>query len=232
MGARIKISEVVPNWRDPVGINIREDKNGEFFDIKINANEPVDYEVVDLRSDLRHLLLIERSSNGSKNKFLCGHDERHWFVCAVPGRSVSNVVKAMESLQPADVRLEVMRKIKRAKNRLTRRNEAFVRQGEWFFVPVELPPFNENLILKNEPISRGNGSKPHFCEEVYRDGGSERINARAIQPIAEKKPESAEMGLASDARKRCCLRARKGAPSRPQNDCFARLASRFNEHGK
>lgn len=171
MGARIKISEVVPGWRNLVGIDIGTDKNGEFFDIKINANEPVDYEVVNLRPDLRHLLLIERSSNGSKNKFLCGHDERHWFVCAVPGRSISNVVKAMESLQPADVRLEAGRKIKRAKNRLARRNEAFVRQGEWFFVPVDLPPFNENLIFKNEPISRGRGSKPHFCEEVYREGG-------------------------------------------------------------
>jgi hypothetical protein len=27
------------------------------------------------------------------------------------------------------------------------------------------------LIFKNEPISRGRGSKPHVCEEIFRDGG-------------------------------------------------------------
>jgi hypothetical protein len=32
---------------------------------------------------MRHLLLMARS--WTKDKFLCGHDERHWFVCAVPG---------------------------------------------------------------------------------------------------------------------------------------------------
>lgn len=169
MGARIKISEVVPNWRNPIGINIRTDKNGEFFDIKMNAAEPVDYEVVDLRPDLRHLLLIERRET-SKNKFLCGHDERHWFVCAVPGNNVSNVETAMEALQPADVRSQINRKLKRRKNRFTRRNEVFVRQGEWFFVPVEGLKVNPHLIFRNEPINRGRGQS-HFCEEVYRDGG-------------------------------------------------------------
>jgi len=42
-------------------------------------------------------------------KFLCGHDERHWFVAAVPGRGVSNVRTAMEALKPAAVRLESAR---------------------------------------------------------------------------------------------------------------------------
>ena len=169
MGARIKISEVVPNWRNPIGINIRADKNGEFFDIKMNAAEPVDYEVIDLRPDLRHLLLIERRET-SKNKFLCGHDERHWFVCAVPGNNVSNVETAMEALQPVDVRSQINRKLRRRKNRFTRRNEVFVRQGEWFFVPVEGLKVNPHLIFRNEPINRGRGQS-HFCEEVYRDGG-------------------------------------------------------------
>jgi hypothetical protein len=27
------------------------------------------------------------------------------------------------------------------------------------------------LILRNEPLSRGNGSKPHWAEECYRSGG-------------------------------------------------------------
>jgi hypothetical protein len=30
---------------------------------------------------------------------------------------------------------------------------------------------DERLVLHNEPISRGNGSKPHIVECCYRDGG-------------------------------------------------------------
>jgi hypothetical protein len=107
----------------------------------------------------------------AKQKFLCGHDERHWFVCAVPGPSVSSVKAAMEALQPPEVRSAVHRRVKRAKNRLRRKNSAFVRQGEWFFVPVPELTVNEKFILKNEPISRGNGSKAHMCQYLYRSGG-------------------------------------------------------------
>ena len=51
-----------------------------------------------------------------------------------------------------------------------RRNAAFIRQGEWFFVPVSLGA-DSLLILKNEPLSRGHGGKPHWAEECYRSGG-------------------------------------------------------------
>src|SRR5262245_33593150 len=104
LGARVKITEIaVPNRRLPAGIDIGEDRKGEFFDIKIAADDDVSYEVIDLRKNMRHLLLLGRRED-RKEKFLCGHDERHWFVCAVPGRSVTNVVNAMEALQPAFVR--------------------------------------------------------------------------------------------------------------------------------
>ena len=170
MGARVRISE--ETRRNRAGIDIREDMEGEFFDIRIGENEKVEYEVVDLQAKMRHLLLLARREN-RKEKFLCGHDERHWFVCAVPGNGINNVVSAMEALQPLSVRWQARHKVKRAKNRFARRNEAFVRQGEWFFVPVDQLKVKETLIFRNEPISRGNGSKPHFCEEVYRDGGVE-----------------------------------------------------------
>lgn len=175
IGARVKLETIpAPTWRARPGINIGHDNLGEFFDIKIASGDEVDYEVVNLQKDLRHLLLMARRDNGSKEKFLCGHDERHWFVCAVPGKSVTNVENAMEALQPAFVRQQVFRKVRRNKNRFERRNEAFVRQGEWFFVPSpELVVKTDflNQIHKNEPISRGNGSKAHVCEEVYRSRG-------------------------------------------------------------
>ena len=173
IGARVKFSEIVPSWRGFAGIDIAEDKDGEFFDFRMDADEDVVYQVVDLKPEMRHLLLLARRDD-EKQKFLCGHDERHWFVCAVPGRSVSGVVTAMEALQPLAVQTQVSKKLKRSKNRFSRKNEAFMRQGEWFFIPV--PDFFvdegfTNQIHKNEPITRGRGSKPHICEEVYRSNG-------------------------------------------------------------
>ena len=170
MGARVRVRAVL-SPRERAGVDIRFDDRGEFFDIAINQLAPAEYQVIDIRPEARHLLLMARTDNG-KQKFLCGHDERHWFVCAVPGASVSNVRGAMEALQPPLVRWSVRRRVKRVKNRLRRRNAAFVRQGEWFFVPASHLITNEKLILKNEPISRGNGGKPHLCQFMYRTGGS------------------------------------------------------------
>lgn len=176
IGARVKTYVIPePTWRHRPGIDIGSDRTGEFFDIKIALKDDIEYEVIDVRKDLRHLLMLGRRED-RKEKFLCGHDERHWFVCAVPGRSVTNVVNAMEALQPAFVQTRIERRIDRMKNRFDRRNRAYVRQGEWFFVPfpdLELQSNFVNQIRKNEPISRGNGSKPHVCEQVYRTRGEQ-----------------------------------------------------------
>jgi hypothetical protein len=173
MGARVQVREVeeIPRRsRRAPGIDVGADDFGEFFDIRLARGESVEYEVVDLRPDLRHLLLLGRRG-GQKEKYLCGHDERHWFVCAVPGASVSGVASALEALQPPLVRWAVRRDVRRQKNRFRRRNEAFVRQGEWFFVPEPNLSVPEWLVLRNEPLSRGAGSKPHTCQFAYRFGG-------------------------------------------------------------
>lgn len=170
MGARVKVRPVTRPREQP-GVDIRIDNRGEYFDIGVARVDPAEYQVIDVRPEARHLLLMARTNEG-KQKFLCGHDERHWFVCAVPGASVSNVKAAMEALQPQEVRTSVQRRVKRIKNRLRRRNKAFVRQGEWFFIPAPNLTVNEKLILKNEPLSRGWGSKPHLCQYLYRDGGT------------------------------------------------------------
>jgi hypothetical protein len=93
----------------------------------------VDLEVVDLARIERHLLLLARDGE-EKSKFLCGHDERHWFVAAVP-ESVSGVsgVQAKAALQPELVREAIERM--RPKDAFRRRNAAYVRQGEWFLRP-------------------------------------------------------------------------------------------------
>jgi hypothetical protein len=186
MGARVKIHGNI-NHRDRGGIDIRYDMHGEYFDIAVAPNDKVEYEVVDIRPGVRHLLLMTRRDD-RKQKFLCGHDERHWFACAVPGDSVTNVVKAMEALQPTEVRWNVSRRVKRAKNRLRRRNKAFVRQGEWFFIPAPELVVNPKLVLRNEPISRGAGSKPHMCQFLYRTGG-EPVWVCGIRPQGLKETE-------------------------------------------
>jgi hypothetical protein len=180
LGARATIRPLVQNrWRPAVGpvvIDIGHDRRGEYFDIQ--ATSDADVAVIDVRPRDRHLLLMVRQAAESasdpdhKDKFLCGHDERHWFVAGIPETApVSDVVTAMESLKPVLVRnLERGKKGKR-KKRLRRKTDTFIRQGEWFFVPATDVRVKEKLVLGNEPISRGRG-KPHMCEFLYRDGGT------------------------------------------------------------
>lgn len=171
IGARADVhADLTRNARTGVSIDIGRDADGEFFDIAIGRDAPDELTVIDAQPRLRHLLLMSRQDN-DKHKFLCGHDERHWFVAAVPERAaVSNVKTAFEALKPQAVRFELNRKRVKPKNRNRRRNEAFLRQGEWFFVPVGEQNLPEMLVLRNEPLRRGAG-KPHFCEELVRIGG-------------------------------------------------------------
>lgn len=159
-----------------VVIDIGKDRAGEFFDIQAATDAVV--EVLDVQRDDRHLLLMVRQTTGQagepeiKSKFLCGHDERHWFVAAIPETAgASSVVTAKEALKPLQVRnLERGQKGKREK-RHSRKTEVFVRQGEWFFIPEPNFKPQEKLVLRNEPLRRG-GGKPHVCEYLYRDGGT------------------------------------------------------------
>jgi hypothetical protein len=56
------------------------------------------------------------------------------------------------------------------RDRNRRRNDAFVRQGEWFFLPTPSFQPRSAVVFHNEPIRRGNG-KPHVCEFLCRSGG-------------------------------------------------------------
>ncbi len=147
------------------------DSDGEFFDISVKPDLLPDTQVIDAQPAVRHLLLMSRQ-DGGKHKFLCGHDERHWFVAAIPEKApVSSVRTAFDALKPAEVRAVENRLGVKPRLQNRRRNEAFIRQGEWFFVPQEHSVvINNRLVLRNEPISRGRG-KPHLCDELFRHGG-------------------------------------------------------------
>lgn len=171
IGARAKFHDGLQTRRRMgVSIDIGRDRDGEFFDIVCDQTLAEDLSVVDVQPQLRHLLLMSRQGT-DKHKFLCGHDERHWFVAAVPERAAASTVRtAFEALKPQAIQAELIRRNVKPKRRNRRRNDAFLRQGEWFFIPMPAArAFPKLLILKNEPLSRG--GKPHMCEELVRFGG-------------------------------------------------------------
>lgn len=168
IGARVRVNADERSGR--FIIDIRHDRTGEYFDLTLDPRVVLPC-VVDARTDMRHLLLMSRNHESEQaNKFLCGFDERHWFVAAVPDGSASTVVTAMEALKPFVVRNAEARRRIRARHRLRRRNAAFIRQGEWFFLPAPDARIDPKLVLRNEPLRRG-GGKAHMVEELVRSGG-------------------------------------------------------------
>jgi hypothetical protein len=77
IGARLNV--VGPQVGTP-----RIDVGSDTFEVRFaGRGRRIELEVVDVDRADRHLLLLVRDGE-EKSKFLCGHDERHWFVAAVP----------------------------------------------------------------------------------------------------------------------------------------------------
>src|SRR5437762_2576355 len=182
MGARLKVSEIASRWQmgnrqwiDPVNyaVDIRRDRDGEFFELRVptHLSETVEATVLQSEPRQRHLLLLIRKTDEKPqlDRFLCGHDERNGFVAAVPG-GASSVRQAMDALQPKDVRDALARDRVSSRKRYERKNRAFRRQGEWFFVSEPSLVVDDKLVLRNEPLRRGAG-KPHVVEQLFRTGG-------------------------------------------------------------
>jgi hypothetical protein len=175
IGARLKLNDgpdrrrrIVPGV--PIALDVRSDRKGEYFEVIGRRDTDAGVEVLDVQPADRHVLLMVRE-RGEKHKFLCGHDERHWFVAAVPESApVGTVRAAKEALKPAEVQTAQARVGLRAEARNRRKNAAYRRQGEWFFVPAPDLTVVETLVLRDEPITRGNGGKPHWCDFCYRIG--------------------------------------------------------------
>ena len=171
MGSRIRFRALAPARRwihmdattATFTLDVLKDKKGEYFELARGDGAPR-FELLQIRPKQRHLLLM--SSDGER--YLCGHDERHWFVAAV-GKPVSTVRAAKQALMPE----EVWNRAKRLSpgDVDNRKNVVFLRQGEWFFVPVKRRFKGGDVILKNEPLQRSGASKPHVCEELVRWGG-------------------------------------------------------------
>ena len=171
MGARVKVTS------DPLArlsIDIRRDRLGEYFDVR--HDREIEVQVVDLKPADRHLLLMTRrlhprAGEAGNSKFLCGHDERSWFVAAIPESAhAKDVQAAKDALKPSEVWDSIRQHGVTGEDRNRRKTAAFLRQGEWFFLPRPWMKVDERAVLKNEAIRRGAG-KPHVCQFLFRQGG-------------------------------------------------------------
>ena len=177
IGARVKVARV-PTPRGPfatsaVRVDIGRDTGGDVFLIDRLWN--VRLSIPDADAADRHLLLVAEQQGRDErfSRFLCGHDERAWFVAAVPeAHEVETVRAAKDALKPEEVWAEIRAHDLPRDQWDLRWTSAFVRQGEWFFLPRPAMEVRAKDVLRNEPIVRG-GGKPHWCENLYRTGGVE-----------------------------------------------------------
>ncbi len=182
MGARLKVREIPSRWTQgdrswmnpqDYSLDIQRDGKGEFFELRVptHLSKALDVTVMQNEPQQRHLLLFVRKAGDQPqlDRFLCGHDEREWFVAAVPG-GASSVRQAMDALQPAPVHQALASHKVPPNKRYRRKNRAFRHQGEWFFIPEPTLVVDPKLVLGHEPLRRGAG-KPHLVEQLFRTGG-------------------------------------------------------------
>jgi hypothetical protein len=167
IGARVKVVKgprprLYP-WLPTGLLDVAVDTRGEYFQLR--GWPGIAVSVLDQDRDDRCLLLFVRVGR-ERSRFLCGFDERHWFVAALPEAAggIGSIEAAKAALQPELVRQAVARR--RPKDRFARRNVAYIRQGEWFFLPRWSLEVDERSVRHDLPLRRAEG-KPHVLELAY-----------------------------------------------------------------
>jgi hypothetical protein len=208
IGAELRVvtHPEVPTWGNRAAFRANVETRGktERFVFDVTPSALASIQVVDIDGPGRHVLLnVQELSDrpgvkADPQKLLLGHDEYHLFVAPV-ARSSININAAKQSLKPAVVQ-EAQRRLGVKTKRLhKRRQAAFVRQGEWFFLPAPDLEVDPQLVLRKEPIRRGAG-KPHYCEELYRVGGTgvmvcsqhpNGVTTKQYEAILKAHPEAA-----------------------------------------
>ena len=183
-------------------ITVGRNRTGEWITLS-----PGDAEVVVMDADREHhqLLLLAKTSDAyggrTKQKILCGQDERSLFTVAVPGlggAAVNTVAAAHEALKPAEIRTAESREATRRRPRRRGRGLAFVRQGDWFFVPHPDLPLDLPGARKRVHLGRGGGNshvvdylrgdERQFYSQFARSFGSGPVYARGFVRHREHRP--------------------------------------------
>jgi hypothetical protein len=167
IGAKLKVEVVNPATLRMPGnvfdINVKKDDKEEYYAIRMH--DIVKLNIVNVDKLRKHLVLHVKGENKAKESFLCGYDEKGWFVV---NTNAPTVKAAFESLKPKEV-IQSLTDNKVSKNkRNKRKNQGFKRQGEWFFVPEpNLILLNSGAILKNEPLGT-DIRRAHICQFAVR----------------------------------------------------------------
>lgn len=174
MGARVKVMEAAPSplrmrWNrkgsteqpPQVAIDIRRDKAGEFFEIRTAPGSRQEIDVLNLQPREKHLVLLSRQFDLqdellAKQKFLCG--------------------RAKIAIKPEEVRTREQALGVSRMESFRRKNAAYARLGEWFFLSEPHVSADSLHILRNAPLSRGNGSKAHIGEVRHPDHETITLN--------------------------------------------------------
>lgn len=202
IGAKAEVT-LKPALHNDVRLDIRATNASEVFEIQMGVRAAL--HVIDVDRSLRQVLL---GSGGSwrvgtpAQHFLCGRDEQHWFVASVPNTRgpVTTVAKAFEALKPEQV-LEAQERAGLSEaQKMQRSNDAYTRQGEWFFVPRPRMFVPHHQVRRNEPVQRVRG-KPHWLEFAFRTGGrtvwvcakhSEGLEQAEYAKVLKRDPKAAQ----------------------------------------
>ena len=143
-----------------IGAEVQVDTGGDIFEIDVNLHgdrevcqltyplgDAITAEALDMKPKNRHLVLdVSGWRLPVAGRYLCGHDERHWFVASLPfDRRTATARGAMEALKPDVVLREQKRKgVEHCRYR--RKTAAYVRRGEWFFLPRPVMHVGERAV--------------------------------------------------------------------------------------
>jgi len=177
MGARARVTLAGLRFE----IDIIADRHSDLFDLRIPLDGSVIVRVPDVEKRNRQLLLAAGSSTHNwQQKFLCGHDERDWFVAALPQKpETGSVREAFEALKPRGVLREQERKGIPRRQKQRRHTAAYLRQGEWFFVSRPNLVVVAANVRHNDVLVRDGGT-PHVVEWLYRPSGRNALFARGL----------------------------------------------------
>lgn len=163
-----------------IGDEVQVDTGGDIFEIDVNRHgdrevyqltyplgDVITAEVLDVKPKDRHLVLdVSGWRLPVAGRYLCGHDERHWFAASLPfDRRTATAHGAMEALK-SDVVLREQKRKGVKHRRYRRKTAAHVRQGEWLFLPRPLMHVSERAVQSGQLLREG--SKPHRTEWLYR----------------------------------------------------------------
>ena len=170
-GPRLKVSDGLERRRRiisdvAVALDIQRDRKGEFFEVIRSSGYRGKSRGA--RRPVRRPTSAADGPGGKREAQVPVRPRRAALVRRRPARvgSGRHSPGCEGGAEPAEVQNAQARMGLRAEARNRRKNAAYRRQGEWFFIPV--PDFSvaEKLVLHHEPLSRGNGGKPHWAESL------------------------------------------------------------------